>query len=408
MRILLSAFACEVEKGSEPAVGWNWALRLARAGHDVWVITTSRGSKLNEQACAREGLLDNLHFVYYDQSRFPKFFGKTHIGYFIYLQTWQLGAFALAKRLHQRLHFDTVHHVTFATARIGSFMWKLGIPFTFGPVAGGERIPWRLRRSLPASGKLWELLRDFNNLCTRFLPITRLSFRGARRILVTNKDTLRLISAHHRSKCQVQLAIGMDLNDWKPATRLDPAQKNFKALYVGLLHPRKGINLALRAFAKLHERFPDSEFTIVGKGAAEGWLRGLAEDLNITECVKWVSWLPRDEVMQMYASYDVFLFPSLRDSGGLVVLEALANGLPVICLDLGGPGILVDSSCGRVASTAGASEQEVVTSLAEYLSLMAGDPDLLRHLGAGALQRAQNFTWQHVVASVYGAPTPHQ
>lgn len=401
MRILLSAFACEAERGSEPAVGWNWALRLARAGHDVWVITTSVGSEQNEQVRTREGLCNNLHFVCYDQVGFPKSLRKSRVGYFTYLQTWQFGAYVLAKRLHERLHFDTVHHVTFATARVGSIMWKLGIPFTFGPVAGGERIPWRLRKSLPASGKFWEWFRDLNNLFTRFFPIARSTFRGARQILVTNADTLRLIPAQYRSKCRVQIAIGIDLDNWQPPQKPPRQQTDFKVLYVGLLHPRKGINLALRAFAALHERFPNSMFTIVGKGVAEEWLHGLAADLKITNFVNWVSWMPRDEVMQMYASYDVFLFPSLRDSGGIVVLEALANGLPVICLDLGGPGLLVDSSCGRVVPTEGASEQDVVVTLTEYLSLIAGDPSLLQQLSNGALHRVQRFGWEDVIRSIY-------
>ncbi|MFB3814972.1 MAG: glycosyltransferase family 4 protein [Terriglobales bacterium] len=408
MRILLSAFACEAGRGSEPGIGWTWASGLARAGHEVWVITHSAGREANERACATMGLAGKLHFVFYDHDHFPKFFTKTHLGYYTYCQTWQVGAYRVAKRLHARLQFDTVHHVTFGTARFGSLMGRLGIPFTFGPVAGGERIPWRLRRSLPLTGKVRELVRDLHNLLCLVQPFTRQAFASAQRILVTNPETLRLVPGRYRGKCKVQFGIAADVSSH--ARRSAPGRTGgpFRALYVGVLQSRKGIHLALSAFAKFHHNCPNSEFTIVGRGVQEKWLRELAGRLGLNRCVHWVPWMPREKVLEIYGSHDVFLFPSLRDSGGMVVLEALANGLPVICLDLGGPGMIVDDSCGRVVSTCAASEEDVIGAIASQLLALARDAELREHLSRGALQRVQSFRWATLIDSVYAGGVPAQ
>lgn len=400
MRILLSAFACQANEGSENGVGWNWAYRLARAGHEVWIITRSVSRDANERAKTAAGLADRMHFVYYDHPSFPRWFERTHLGYYTFCQTWQIGAYRIARQLHARESFDAVHHVTFATARFASLMGELRIPFTFGPVAGGERIPWRLRRTLPWPGRLRELVRDLSNHATRISPLTRRTFDVAERVFVTNRETLRLVPARHQAKCSVQLAIGIDTADDVRAPPLRPDHR-FHALLVAALHARKGVHLALPAFARLRAVVPDAELTIVGDGPEAGRLRSLAASLGLHGAVSWQPWASRDKVLELYGAHDVFLFPSLRDSGGMVVLEALANGLPVICLDLGGPGVIVDTSCGFVVPTAGASEEQVIDGVAESLVMLARDPALRIRLQHGARARASDFTWDRVIRAAY-------
>jgi glycosyltransferase involved in cell wall biosynthesis len=81
----------------------------------------------------------------------------------------------------------------------------------------------------------------------------------------------------------------------------------------------------------------------------------------------------------------------------------MASGLPVVCLNLGGPAQLVDSSCGRVVAVAGRSEAQVIDGLAAALVEIADSPALARSLGAGAVVRARRFAWADVVARVWGS-----
>jgi glycosyltransferase involved in cell wall biosynthesis len=150
--------------------------------------------------------------------------------------------------------------------------------------------------------------------------------------------------------------------------------------------------LALPAFARLLDDAPDSRFTIVGSGPYESELRALAARLGIDSRVDWVPWLPRNEVLLVYARNDVFLFPSLHDSSGNAVLEAMANGLPVVCLGIGGPAAIVDSLSGiRVTAS---EPVQAIEHLGDALSLLAGNASLRWFLSRGAYARAnRHFAW---------------
>src|ERR1700756_411917 len=113
MKILLSAYACEPNKGSEPGVGWNWALALARRGYEVHVITRSNNRSPIEQACTWPD--PRLTFQYYDLPRWLRFWKHWPGGIYLYYLLWQIGAYQVANRLHAKERFDCVQHITFVS-----------------------------------------------------------------------------------------------------------------------------------------------------------------------------------------------------------------------------------------------------------------------------------------------------
>jgi glycosyltransferase involved in cell wall biosynthesis len=114
--------------------------------------------------------------------------------------------------------------------------------------------------------------------------------------------------------------------------------------------------------------------------------------LGISDRVKFLGGLPRPGVLGWMQRVDVLLHPSMRDSGGLVLMEAMAAGKPVVCLDLGGPGEIVTEECGFKIRP-GAPKQ-VVADLAAALSRLAADPALCHKLGeAGRRRIRESFDW---------------
>ena len=162
------------------------------------------------------------------------------------------------------------------------------------------------------------------------------------------------------------------------------------------------MHLGLRAFARARRVNPDLRLTLVGQGPAEDRWRRLADRLDVGDTTRWIPWVEREALAKLYAEHDVLLFPSLHDPGGLVVFEAMAHGLPVVCLDLGGPGMVVDWSCGRVVRTADESRDRVVQHLADGLTEITSDGDLYARLRAGADAKCREFEWRRVVRSIYG------
>lgn len=403
LRILLSAYACEPGKGSEPGVGWNWALALARRGHEVWVLTRLNNLKNIEPEMQRldPAIRDRLHFIYYDLPKWSSWWKQGGRGVHLYYLLWQWGAYQLARQKHTEHRFDRVHHVTFVSARQPSFMGGLGIPFVFGPVAGGERAPWNLRIGYGLAGWLLDAVRDAANVVVKFDPLMRRTFTQAERIYVTSEQTLGMVPRRYWSKTQIKLAIALDRDEAEELNQRGEVRP-FRILYVGHFLYLKGMHLGLAAFSGLLQRFPDARLSMIGRGPDEARWRRRARQLGIASNIDWMPWVKQSELTGIYRSHDVLLFPSLHDSGGMVVLEAMQHGLPVACLKLGGPGVMVDETCGLAVDVAGLDESAVVERMAEGLLMFAGSADLMERLREGARERARAFTWDALVAGIYG------
>ena len=400
--ILLSAYACEPGRGSEPGVGWNWATELASLGHRVTVITRTANRAAIEQVMPRPG--HQLNFVYYDlPDPLLHLRKRLHAQSFHYV-LWQWFAARRVRQLFPAIPFDLVHHITYVSARYPSFMGSLGIPFWFGPVSGGEAVPAPLRPGFSPGQRGREWLRDVSNRAVPLDPFMRRTFRRAARIFVT-RDTLSLIPRPFRDKSTVQLGIGLPPDGTATAvptiqTR-QPRRGELRLLYVGRLLEWKGVDIALEAVRQLKQANPNLRLTIIGRGPARAKLEALARNLDLQDAVRWIGWQPQHRLAEHYRAADVLLFPSLRDSGGMVVLEALAQGLPVICTDLGGPGLIVDATCGRVLKTADRRKCHLVGELSKALLEVTSIPDLLASLSFGARVRARQFRFQDLVKSVY-------
>jgi glycosyltransferase involved in cell wall biosynthesis len=397
LKILLSAYACEPGKGSEPGIGWHWALEIARLGHEVHILTRSNNVQAIQRGLAElDGLRLTVHG--YDLPTWARWWKKGMRGVRLYYVLWQWGAYRHARRLHSTLRFDLVHHITFGVFRHPSFMGRLGIPFVFGPIGGGESTPPGLLRSLPRRGRVVEQLRSIANRMASLDPMLRNTFLRATLICCNTPETLEQIPSRFRNKsiCVHDVAVENSGLARTPAPGGGP-----RFLFAGRLLYWKGVHLAMRALAELHHHLPGATLTIVGDGRDRAWLQKLARDLGVEQAIEWRGWLPRSQVLEIYSTHAAFLFPSLHDSGGTVVMEAMSKGLPVICLDLGGPGAILPPDCGFKIQARDRTEAQVIADLAQAMRKLAGDDALRGQFAANALAAARRQTWPALVGHAY-------
>jgi len=167
----------------------------------------------------------------------------------------------------------------------------------------------------------------------------------------------------------------------------------FRTISIGRLLHWKGFELGIRAFAKFCIDNPESEYWLIGDGPERKRLERLTGELGIEEKVVFWGHLPRENVLERLSKCDVLMFPSLHDSGGWVCLEAMAAGRPVICLDLGGPGLQVTHQTGIKASAG--SPAQAISGLSAALEVLASDLPLRIRLGeAGRNRVCQDFSWE--------------
>jgi glycosyltransferase involved in cell wall biosynthesis len=157
----------------------------------------------------------------------------------------------------------------------------------------------------------------------------------------------------------------------------------------GRFHRLKGFALAIRGFGLFSAEAPESEFVIVGKGAEEEHLRRLIGELGLDGKVRLTGWLPREQLLREMRSSDVFLFPSFRDGGGAVVVEAMASSKPVIGLDSGGPGFHIQPQWGFKIEPRNPSY--VAAEIAGALASLSSNPALGRAMGESGRRRAQDY-----------------
>ena len=180
-----------------------------------------------------------------------------------------------------------------------------------------------------------------------------------------------------------------------------------KLLYAGRLLYWKGVHIAVEAMAILVAHMPDAQLTIVGNGPEETRLKSEIAARNLSENVTFVSWMPQEQFFRLYDDHDVFVFPSLHDSAGWVVLESLCKGLPVACLDLGGPKDIVTPQSGIIVDTTDLDTMGVAARLAGELRALLGDPERLGALSAGAIARAHEFLLTDQVQRLYAQAADH-
>ncbi|MBU1363486.1 MAG: glycosyltransferase family 4 protein [Gammaproteobacteria bacterium] len=401
-RILLSAFACDPVFGSDEEVGWQWARQLSDRGFDVTVITRASHQATIEAHVSKTGECQKVRFLYVDlpalHSVLRRFNRRNHLYYYV----WQWAAYRVAARAHQERRFDLVHHVTWVSFRQPSFMWKLGIPFYFGPVAGGDEIPAGYTAEFSWSQRMVEVVRHIANSVVRFDPLMRLTFGRAERVFFTSEGHLNKVSPRVAKSARVELAIGCDALPLANYSEAVP-RKGTRLVFVGRCIGLKGMDLGLQAFARALAADSSLTLTIIGDGVDRARWQQSAEHLGISHVVTWLGWMTKDEVLARYKDFDLLFYPSLRDSGGFVVLEALQCGLPVVCFRLGGPGVVVDDTCGA-AVAAGTNVDSTLNEFADavirVLARVRSDPAL----SSACRKRVQAFGWDALIERIYGNP----
>jgi glycosyltransferase involved in cell wall biosynthesis len=392
MKILLSAYSCEPNKGSERGVGWNVAREIAKY-HEVWVLTRPDESKEEIEAELALNPIPNLHFVYFtlpfwqDSLRWGQS-GAMQLHYYF----WQIQAYFVGKKLHREVGFEVIHHVTFVRYACPSFLAFLPVPFVWGPVGGGESAPLSFWQDFTWKNKLYEILRWAWRSIGELDPFAQLTARRSTISYATTLDTAARVRQMGAPNVQISSETAMSASDIEQLAQTPPpGEEPFRLIGIARLLHWKGFYLGLRAFARAN--IADAEYWIVGEGPELEHLRELAIDLGIADRVKFWGLLPRDEVLQKLSQSSVLVHPSLHDSGGWVCLEAMAAGRPVICLNLGGPAAQVTSETGfKVPAD---NPEQSVNGLADAMTRLASDKNLCLQMGRSGQQRVREYySWE--------------
>ncbi|MGF1542023.1 MAG: glycosyltransferase family 4 protein [Pleurocapsa sp.] len=391
MKILISAYACEPNRGSEPGVGWHTAWELAKH-HEVWVLTRPDDGRSNIEHELARNPNPNLHFVYFTLPVLGGFWQQGSVAFVVHYYLWQVQAYFVARQLHQKINFDVAHHVTFVRYSTPSFISLLPIPFVWGPVGGGESAPKPFWKDFGFKARIYEFMRAFAHKAGELDPFTSITARRSAIARVTTQDTAARVSHLGATKIEIIPEAGLSHGEIAQLSQCPlPNSSPVQFISMGRLLHWKGFHLGLQAFAQAGLK--DSEYWILGEGPERENLQSLAKNLGIADQVKFWGRLPRAETLVKLGQAQVLVHPSLHDSGGWVCLEAMSAGRPIICLDLGGPSVQVTEEIGIKVSAR--EPKQAIKDLARAMIRLEDDPKLRSQLGqAGRKMVREFYNWE--------------
>ncbi len=398
-RVLMSAYQCGPGMGSVSQIGWEWYSRMA-ARVPVTLITHVRNRPGLEGAGAP---LHGSEIVYIDTEWFAgpvyrmasRLFPQSQHAVFLLssIDFYVYDAAArrtLRRRQKQGEGWDVVHAVTPVSPVASTTLHRLGVPLIVGPWNGGLVSPTNFPEIMKQdSGWLYSI----RNL-GRIVDFLRGGSRHAAAILAATAATRQSIPATSRGRCVNMVENGVDLrrfaaSDWPytPGTG-----RPLRILFVGRLIPVKGIPMLLEAIRRFIGDSP-VEVRIVGDGPMEEEWRRQAATMGLSGCVEFCGPAPLAEIPAHMAWAHVFCLPSIRESGGGVLLEAMAVGRPVIAIGYGGPAELVDDAVGRAIPPDG--KEAVVRGLLDVFRDVNRRPEHWRLRGQEGRHRTEaQFGWE--------------
>lgn len=420
-RVLACAYACsppdsEGFAGGEELLGWKLAREIGRRFDAHALVDERHRGPLEAARGEREAGLPFTP-VYVDLPSVLSPLRRVQGGIQLYAYLWQAKAALVAERLHDEHGFDVYHHLTYANDWMASHAGAtLDAAYVRGPGGGAHAVPDAFRARYGPRFALGQSARTLLQHLLRADPFFRRGQRRAQALLVCTDASLEALPDDQRAKAELFPVNGFDPHRLPPAGEQPrtPPGEGLEVVHVGKLLPHKGPDLALEAFERFQDGCPGARLRFVGDGPARDELREQAERLGVADSVRFEGWLEHARALERLAEADVLLFPSLRDGGGMVVVEAMALGTVPVCLDLHGPGL--HAAHGRGALVPARSPDQAVRDLAEALTELHRDPDYRRVLSRRAREHArETYTWARLgdrIAALYreaaGEPEPAQ
>jgi glycosyltransferase involved in cell wall biosynthesis len=380
MNILMPIYSCDPEGESERLIGFDWLQQISRQ-HQVFLITPVRYKKALEKRITRKVTAYYLPV--------PEF-GNLEIlsgiapGYFVFM----VKAYFLARKIIKDHKVDIIHRVTPIAFRFPDLFVTLGLPCVIGPVGGGLK-PLAAFPSVFKKENFMYQLRRLDDARFLYDPWLRYTYTRAARILITCNYVKDIIPFQYHHKLRLKSEATINTADYPCVIeRRSPVAR---LLYVGRFIPLKAVNLLIRALQGISWEDPQVDFqaTLIGDGGDYyQYCRDMVKKAGLEKKITFLGRLKREAIIAYYHSHDIFCFPSLKESSGCVVMEAMSCGIPVIVADRGGPAEIVAEGCGLKIAVH--TEEDFVRRLKEAILLMIKDKDLRHTCAANARRWIEN------------------
>lgn len=399
LNILINAYACSPNWGSEPGMAWNWITNIAKYCK-CYVITEGEWRDEIEEALKTHPNGKNMHFYYnpVPEKVRKMCWNQGDWRFYYYYRKWQKKTLKIAEQICKEYKIDITHQLNMIGFREPGLLWKIkGVKHVWGPIGGMGSLPKQFKKDLPFKIYFKLALKDYiTSFQIRHNPV---------KSAIRNCDVM--IAALNATRDRIKENYGIDV----PVigeTGLVPNEghvhrpcvnRPIELLWVGRFIPTKMLSIALGALSRVKNP-NDFRLHIVGSGTDSEVIQNkkLAEELGINNLCIWHGRIPNIEVQKMMREKDLFFFTSIREGGPHVIYESITNNLPILCYDVCGQGVAVDKSIGcKIPLT---TANEGINEFAKKLDYINENRELLTRWSANCTKKQQELSWENKIKEI--------
>ena len=401
LRILVNAYACSPDMGSEPGMGWNWCSHIAKHC-ELHIITEGEFRDRIESVLPTLLQGQNMHFYYLPVTeRVRKMcWNQGDWRFYYYYRQWQKRALEKARDICQHYHIDIIHQLNMVGFREPGYLWSVSketnIPFVWGPVGGLKQFPMAY-----ADGGSWKM-RVFLHLKNR-INICQLKY--GRRVNKAIRQSSLIISSIPDSYQAFQQYKGID-SVIIPETGTFVSSDSFlfegrfqknhlTMMWVGKFDFRKRLDLAIRIVAYVKKKNIPVVLKVFGTGNEQqiADAKELVQKLHARTNIQFMGNCTHERIVEGMQRADLFLFTSVNEDTSTVVLESVSNRLPVLCFDTCGMSNVITESVGiKIPLT---TPEQSIRDFAEKIIYLYHHRDLLTIMSENCKQRAEELSWDN-------------
>lgn len=394
LSILINAYACSPNMGSEPGMAWNWCVNLAKHC-ELHIITEGEFRDNIEKVLPTLPQGKNMHFYYNpvsDEIR-KMCWNQGDWRFYKYYKEWQWKTYKIAEEICNHTHIDILHQLNMIGFREPGYLWRIkGIPFVWGPIGGLKQFPTNYLEGCSLKMKIFNHLKNFINICQiKFDVRVNQAFTRADLLISSIPDSYKAIKKYKRLNSIIIPETGCF--DFKESEERDFYNEKLHILWVGKFDFRKQLSLAIKAIKETQN--PNLHLDIYGTGNETQIkeYKEVTQTLQIENQITWHGSQPNTKVLEAMRKSHVFLFTSISEDTSTVVLEAVSNQLPVVCFNTCGMGYVINDKVGIKIELS--NPKQSIQEFAQVLNRLESNRNLLKEMSENCKQRQIELSWDN-------------
>lgn len=396
LSILINAYACSPNMGSEPGMAWNWCINLAKHC-ELHIITEGEFRDNIEKVLPTLPQGKNMYFYYNPVSdKVRKMcWNQGDWRFYYYYNKWQKKTLQIANEIIKEHHIDLIHQLNMVGFREPGYLWKIeNKPFIWGPIAGIGSIPFSFMKDSNLKFKLFYILKNqITALQLRYSSKVNSALKSASLLITATPETGQIIKKIHNIDSIQINETGCSIKEYTSDIKKDDTF--FDILWVGRFIYTKQLKLALDVINQI-KNLKNIRFHIVGQAfnaeETEKYKK-YAQTLGIDNICVWHGQIPNNEVLMLMQKSHLFFFTSIFEATSTVILEAIQNKLPIVCFDRCGFGPIVDSSIGRKIQLS--TPQNAIIDFAREITELYNHKNLLDTMSNNCIKKQQELSWDN-------------